>query len=253
MPEGRNGLNRRSLLAIGGSAIGAAAISSPAKQARARELATDRLNYNGRTLVAFIMGPNVQMIDFAGPWEVFQDSQWDDSSLIYPFTVSDMKEELKTTGTFVDGRSVGLTFIPDFTYADAPQPRIIVVSGQEHHTPAKVDWIRKASAGAEVVLSVCSGAFLLAKTGLLNGLSATTHHNSYDKFEKEYPAIKLVRGVRFVDNGKLVTAGGLTSGIDAALHVLDRVVGRKTTEMAVDYLEYRSSDWREASRHASGS
>lgn len=67
--------------------------------------------------------------------------------------------------------------------------------------------------------------------------------------EKEFPAIKLVRGVRFVDNGKLVTAGGLTCGIDAALHVLDRAVGRRTTEMAVDYLEYRSSDWQVASRH----
>jgi transcriptional regulator GlxA family with amidase domain len=188
------------------------------------------------------------MIDFAGPWEVFQDA-WDDNGPRFSlFTVASTREQLETTGTLSRAsgnmRMTGLKFQADHTFEDAPQPKIIVIGAQARGAPAKLDWIRHAAQQADVVMSVCTGAFVLARTGLLDGLSATTHHDSYDAFEKQFPKVKLVRGTRFVDNGKLITAGGLTSGIDTALHVVNRYYGPSRTQKIVEYMEYRGTAWR---------
>ena len=111
------------------------------------------------------------------------------------------------------------------------------------HTPAKIDWIRSASAEADVAMSVCTGAFLLAQTGLLDGLRATTHHNYYDKFAAKFPRVTLVRGPRYVENlgGKLSTAGGLTSGIELALNVVERYFGTAAAADTAYIMEYNRS------------
>lgn len=96
-------------------------------------------------------------------------------------------------------------------------------------------------------MSVCTGAFLLAKTGLLDGKSATTHHNSYKVFEKQFPKIALKRGARFVDEGNLASAGGLTSGMDLAMHVVERYFGRDVAQTNAFYMEYQGSGWKDAS------
>ena len=191
--------------------------------------------------MAFVMGPRATMIDFAGPWEVFQDTG-DPGFFLY--TVSDTTGELHTTGNHLNGKMTGLRFRPDYSFADAPQPRIIVMGAQGEHTPAKIAWIREAAAGADVVLSVCTGAFLLAKTGLLDGLAATTHHDYFESFENQFSKVKVVRTAQYVDNGKFVTAGGLTSGIDGALHVVDRLLGRAAAERTAIYMEHASKEWQ---------
>jgi transcriptional regulator GlxA family with amidase domain len=99
-------------------------------------------------------------------------------------------------------------------------------------------------------MSVCTGAFLLAETGLLDGLKATTHHDSYEAFARRFPKVSLLRGRRFVDNGKFLTAGGLTSGIDAALHVVERYRGQSATEQVAAYMEHFSTDWKTAASQA---
>ena len=106
------------------------------------------------------------------------------------------------------------------------------------------------AATADIVMSVCSGAFILANTGLLDGLAATTHHLQYDDFEKRYPAVRLVRGRRFVDNGKYVTAGGLTSSIDGALHVVARFYGQAAAEKTAARMEHDGDGWRSGVRLA---
>ncbi|MEO7680930.1 MAG: DJ-1/PfpI family protein, partial [Sphingomonas sp.] len=164
-------------------------------------------NLSGRTPVAFVMGAGATMIDFAGPWEVFQDLP-DTVPSCYPYTVSDTTDELSTGSGSVNGRICGLRFRPDYTFADAPQPKVIVMGAQLGHTPTKIDWIRRAAEKAEFVLSVCTGAFLLAKTGLLDGLEATTHHEFFDQFQHQFPKIKLVRDARYIDNGRVISAGG---------------------------------------------
>jgi transcriptional regulator GlxA family with amidase domain len=93
-------------------------------------------------------------------------------------------------------------------------------------------------------MSVCTGAFQLARAGLLAGIAATTHHDFWDKFAKEFPDIELKRGVRFVDSGRIATAGGLTSGIDMALHVVERYYGVDVAETTARYMEHTSDAWR---------
>lgn len=252
MTSADRGLNRRSLLAAGGGVLGAAALAMAGAKAGAQQVSTrsegPSPDFGGRIRVAFVMGPGATMIDFAGPWEVFQDTQPGDQPAFYLYTVADSTDELRTSGNYVDGKPMGLRFRPDYSFADAPQPKIIMMGAQRDHTPAKIDWIRQAAAKADYVGSTCTGAFLLAKTGLLDGLSATTHHDFFDSFEKDFPKVKLVRDARFVDNGKFITAGGLTSGIDGALHIVDRMHGRQMADHVVKYMEYGGAGWRTRER-----
>ena len=115
---------------------------------------------------------------------------------------------------------------------------------------ASDNWLRKASADADATMSICTGAFHLGRLGLLDGLMATTHHDFYDRFENSFPRVKLVRGRRFVDNGKFLTAGGLTSGIDLSLHVVSRYFGEDTAAQCAAYMEHDSTGWRTGVRAA---
>ena len=248
MDDFKPNLSRRSLLAAGGGALGAAALAAISTKALGATDATDKpasasADFGNNIPVAFVMGPHATMIDFAGPWEVFQDAGDGNGRGFYLYTVSDSTDELMTTGNMVGDKMSGLRFRADYNFATAPQPKIIMMGAQGDHTPAKIDWIGKAAANADYVLSVCTGAFLLAKTGLLDGITATTHHDYFDSFAKQFPNVKLVRDARYVDNGKFISAGGLTSGVDGALHVVDRVYGRKAVERTIAYMEYSGDGW----------
>ena len=105
----------------------------------------------------------------------------------------------------------------------------------------KIAWLQKAAPGAEVVLSVCTGNFIAGHAGLLDGLKATTHHRFYDEFERKFPRVQLQRTERVVDNGKFVSGGGITAGIDAALHVVRRHHDEKVIQETIKYMEYRAA------------
>ncbi|MBV8638550.1 MAG: DJ-1/PfpI family protein [Candidatus Eremiobacteraeota bacterium] len=240
-------MNRRAAIVSAGMTVLATSFMSGVQAATPKQIERG-------IRVAFVLGPNSNLIDVAGPFEVFSDAQMpvkpgppphgldyypdDNSQAFVPYTVSDAKEAL-TIGS-------SLTVLPTYTYADAPVPQVIVMGAQSGQTPAKVAWIREMSKSADVVMSVCTGAFLLAKTGLLDGLRATTHHDYYDAFEKAYPNVTLVRGPRFVDNGKYKTAGGLTSGFELALHVVEQYYGDQRASMLARYLEYNRMSERPA-------
>jgi transcriptional regulator GlxA family with amidase domain len=104
-------------------------------------------------------------------------------------------------------------------------------------------WLRDTHQSCDLTMSVCTGAFLLARSGLLTGKSATTHHEFYDAFESEFAEINLKRGVRFVEQDRLASAGGLTSGIDLALHVVERYFGRAVARQTAYYMEYEGTSW----------
>ena len=89
-----------------------------------------------------------------------------------------------------------------------------------------------------MVMSICTGAYQLGIAGILDGLKATTHHEFFDTFEERFPKVELIRGRRFVDNGRIATAGGLTSGFDMALHIVERYFGRETALRTAEYMEY---------------
>ena len=200
----------------------------------------------GSILVAFVLTESATVIDFAGPWEVFQDamvqapgSSADGQVPFRLFTVSDSKEPIRATG--------GLRIIPDYTFDDAPQPGIVVIGAQAGRSPKMIDWMRRMTKQSEVVMSVCTGAFKLALTGALEGKPATTHHEFYDAFAARFPGVRLLRGKRFVrsDPG-IFTAGGLTSGIDLALHVVELYFGREAAERTARYMEYEGTGWQRA-------
>ena len=243
-------IDRRGLLTTGG-ALGVAAlgvVGAKAMSASRPAAAAAAPDFGGRIPVAFVMGPGSTMIDFAGPWEVFQDAGDGENQAFYLYTVSDSTDEIMTTGNFLNDKMNGLRFRPDYIFADAPQPRVIMMGAQGGHTPAKIEWIKQAAVKADHVFSNCTGAFLLAKTGLLDGLPATTHHDFFDGFEKQFPKVKLVRDARYVDNGKVITSGGLTSGIDGALHIVERMLGRERAEHTIAYMEYSGEGWRTRAR-----
>jgi putative intracellular protease/amidase/YHS domain-containing protein len=212
---------------------------SPAPAAGAAKLVAPA---TGRIPVAFVLTDGAVMIDFAGPWEVFQDvnlpsrgATMGDQAPFDLYTVSDSRKPIRASG--------GMRIVPDYTFADAPRPKVIVVPAQGGETPKMLEWIRKSAAQADVVMSVCTGAFVLADTGLLAGKAATTHHSSFKPFSMKYPDIRLQRGARFVEAGNLASAGGLSSGIDLALRVVERYFGRPAAANTAYQMEYQGQGW----------
>jgi transcriptional regulator GlxA family with amidase domain len=185
--------------------------------------------------VAFVVTNNANVIDLAGPWEVFQDATWHDASGQHHmpfrlFTVSESRSPVTMTN--------GLRVVPDYTFETAPHADVVVVGAQEG-APGLANWLRARSTDSRVVMSVCTGAFKLADAGLLDGKKATTHHEFWDAFASKYPKVHLQRGDRFVQSDAVIyTAGGLTSGIDLALHIVEKFYGRDVADRTARYMEY---------------
>lgn len=231
-------MHRRSFLSRSLTCSALAFFAGSATAAQGTPATANPLPSRKRIRVAFMLGHGSNVIDTAGPWEVFQDVTIDaligHSAPFELFTVGPTKELLTMTG--------GLQVQPHYSIEDAPQPHVIVVPAQKATDESRA-WLRKAAAQTDVTMSVCTGAFQLARAGLLEGLAATTHHDFFDAFAKEFPKIELRRGLRFVDNGRIATAGGLTSGIDMALHVVSRYFGAQTATATARYMEYSSDTW----------
>jgi putative intracellular protease/amidase/YHS domain-containing protein len=185
--------------------------------------------------VAIFIFDGMELLDFAGPAEVFTSAGHGRAFRVY--TVAASPEPITSQGL--------VTMTPRHTLADCPRPDVIVVPGGNTRAVAKdkriLDWIKKESATAEVTVSICTGAFLLANAGLLDGKEATTHWGALDRLRADFPKVTVHDNKRFVDNGKVVTAAGVSAGIDAALHVVDRLCGRTVARETARYMEY---DWK---------
>jgi transcriptional regulator GlxA family with amidase domain len=181
---------------------------------------------------------DVEVLDACGPFEVFS-----------------------TAGRFVDGISVitiatkpgpvtargGLRLIPDHTIGDHPRFDILVVPGgvttAVENDPAAIAWIAEQHARAQLTAAICTGAFLLAEAGVLDGLSATTHWEDEDELERRWPAVHVERDPRWVDQGNVITSAGISAGIDMSLHVVRRLFGEEIARRTARQMEY---DWRDA-------
>jgi transcriptional regulator GlxA family with amidase domain len=187
-------------------------------------------------LVAITVFPEVEVLDFAGPFEVFAVAA--EQVQPAPWRVA----IVAATRAPVRARG-GLEIVPAFGFADCPEPEILVVPGG-YGTRAlvrdsvSIEWIRTRAAAAPLVLSVCTGALVLAAAGLLEGLAATTHASALDRLAAAAPHTRVQAGVRFVDNGRLVTAAGIAAGIDAALHLVARRLGPAVAARTAAYMEY---------------
>lgn len=192
--------------------------------------------------VAVLLSEGATIIDFCGPWEVFQDvaiggphTSPDHRMPFRLYTVGERQDPIRASG--------GMRIVPDYTLESAPKPQVVVIPAQGGRSEAIRNWIVRTHETADVTLSVCTGAFLLASTGLLKGKAATTHHDFYDRFASTFTDVELRRGLRFVEHGKLMTAGGLSSGIDAALRIVERYFGRETAQQTATYMEYQGRGW----------
>ena len=195
--------------------------------------------------VAFLVSDGAVVIDFCGPWEVFQDVMVGSGADHHPFrlyTVAETKAPIRASG--------GLRIVPDYDFATAPAPKVLVIPAQGGRSEAALEWIRASTKATDVTMSVCTGASLLARTGLLSGRSATTHHDGYKVFAMEFPDVRLRRGVRFVEDGNLASSGGLSSGIDLALHVVERYFGRDVASKAAHDMEYQGRGWLDPASNA---
>jgi putative intracellular protease/amidase len=190
-----------------------------------------------RKKVAILVFNGCEILDFTGPYEMFGAAGCD------VYTVGATRDPVTT--------AMGLTVVPKYTFADAPQPEVLVIPGGAVRGTAKDDatlaYIRKASEGTKQTMSVCNGAFILANTGLLDGLTATTTSGNIERMADQYPKIKVVRDQRYVDNGHLVTTAGLSAGMDGALHVIARLFGTGYAQQVALSEEY---DWQATSKYA---
>lgn len=188
----------------------------------------------GLISVAFAVSKGTTNIDWVGPEAVFQTWHYDETE----------KKHAPKFRLFTVGETLEPTegLVPKYTFKTAPPANIVVIPAQVG-SPALLDWLRETHETADVMMSVCIGARHLAKAGLLNGKTATTHHKAIDDFKKSYPAVNWVKGVRFAQAGKILTGGGLTAGIDLALHVHERYFGRELTKFVADHMEYQGTGW----------
>jgi YHS domain-containing protein/putative intracellular protease/amidase len=238
-------MNRRELLRRSAALTVAAALTATARRAACAAAAAPLTPpADGAIDVAFLISRGAVVIDFCGPWEVFSGVSLPGRSAA-PFrlyTVAESQAAISASG--------GLQVVPNFTFASAPPPRIIVIPAQDGAGDAALAWLRRASAGTDLTMSVCTGAFVLARTGLLDGKAATTHHSAYTQLAMQFPQVEVRRGVRFVEVGNLASAGGLSSGIDLALRVVERYFGREVATQTAYYMEYQGSGWLDPAANA---
>jgi transcriptional regulator GlxA family with amidase domain len=188
--------------------------------------------------VAILIFDNVEVLDFAGPFEVF--SVTGRRETLPPFNVYTVAEKSP-----VMARN-GLSVNPRYTLDDCPPPDIIVVPGgygtrREMNNPAIVEWVQAHNQRADLMLSVCTGALIYGKAGLLDNLPATTHFGAFGELRDISPTITVREDIRFVDNGRIVTSAGISAGIDMALHIVARLLGEDQARDTAEYMEYH---WR---------
>lgn len=186
--------------------------------------------------VGLFLFDDIELLDFAGPYEVFSvTSELSDYTLFRVFSVSEDGEEIRTVN--------GLKVKPDFAFDNHPPIDILVIPGgvgtkKEMDKSAIVEWIRWNSDRAKMTVSVCSGARILARMGLLDGMEVTTHHEVFDDIRRIAPRATLNQKARFVDNGRILTAGGISAGIDVAFHIVRKLHGDEVADRTARYMEY---------------
>lgn len=240
-------MNRSDLLRHG-AALGLVAAALP-QAAKAATASNDvpiapLVPPHGGVNVAFLISDGTVMIDFAGPWEVFQDANvlGRSTPAFNLYTVAEVVKPIAFSG--------GATVVPQHTLDNAPPPDVVVVPAQADPTTAIKQWLVATAQRADLVMSICTGALVLAQAGLLAGKTVTTHHSAFGTLPMAYPNVKVERGVRFVDNGRIATSAGLSAGIDLALHVVARYYGKTVARLTAYDMEYQSVHWLDAGNAA---
>jgi transcriptional regulator GlxA family with amidase domain len=187
--------------------------------------------------VAIFIFDDVEVLDFAGPFEVFNvTGEVNDLVPFNTYTVALTEEPIKARGK--------LSINPQYSIDSCPTPDIILLPGGDGRRRLMKDqrvlrWIARHIDNLEKLLSVCTGAFYISYSGLLNGLSATTHHGAFSEFRESFPDIELIEDKRYVENGKIITAGGISAGIDMSLYVVAQLLGEEKLALTLEEMEWQ--------------
>lgn len=185
-------------------------------------------NYHKQMTICFYLQDGVEVLDFAGPMEVFAYAGF------HVFTVSKTKAPIVTQGI--------LKVTPDYSIDDAPPADIMAFFGGNAGPPSMdssiMAWVKGRRSSTSYFFSVCTGAFIIGRAGLLDNLTATTFHASIESLRKALPGTKVLSDVRFVDNGKVITTAGISAGIDGALHLVAKLKGEEMAKEVAAYMEY---------------
>ena len=186
--------------------------------------------------LAILIFPEVEVLDFCGPFEVFSvANRFTEPAAFQVFTVAERAGPVIACN--------GLSVNPHFQLDNCPRPDILLIPGgqgtrTEMHNERLIEWIKDQARTAELMLSVCTGALLLARAGLLEGLEATTHHGAIDLLRKTAPNTTVHANCRYVDNGRVVCSAGIAAGIDMSLHVTARLAGAEVAAKTAEQMEY---------------
>jgi transcriptional regulator GlxA family with amidase domain len=184
--------------------------------------------------VAIFVYSGVEILDFGGPAEVFASAYTDSGHAFNVYTVAASSEPVRSQNF--------LTIVPEYSIHHCPAPDIMVLPGGSAEQSAQNEdvlaWVKGCLPNAKVVMSVCTGAIILAKAGLLDGKVATTWHGKIDYLRKISPHTTVLEKTRFVDNGRIITTAGVSAGIDGALHVVARMLGENEAARIARYMEY---------------
>lgn len=195
-----------------------------------------------RTVGIYIFD-KVEVLDFAGPFEVFSTAsrvrlrqQPDAAAPFDVFTIAENIRPVRARG--------GLLVLPKYDLADHPPIDVLIVPGgivsDELQRESVVRWIAQCARSASITASVCTGAFLLGKAGLLDGKSATTHWEDISEMRSMFPQIDVKADARWVDTETIVSSAGISAGIDMSLHLVERLEGK---ELAVGTARQMEFDW----------
>lgn len=188
--------------------------------------------------IGILLFNEVEVLDFAGPFEVFSITAWPESNE-KPFVVKTVAQ----TKEVIVARN-GLKILPDYDFNNSPQFDILIIPGGygaemiELHNEILLNWIKEKSKDTSIIASVCTGAFLLAEAGLLDGRQATTHWMDVDRLMREYSKIKVKRDVRFIDETTILTSGGISSGINMSLYLVGKLLGEEIARTTAKRMEY---------------
>jgi transcriptional regulator GlxA family with amidase domain len=194
--------------------------------------------------VGIYLFDGIEVLDFAGPYEVFTTAtrvkQKQQPGAFPPFLVFTLAETLKPIKT-----RPGMEVIPQFTIDEHPEMDILIVPGgvvdEEMKNTRVLDWINESSRKIAVTASVCTGAFLLAAAGVLFDKAATTHWEDAKELQSQFPHVNVQPGKPWVDNGSIVTSGGIAAGIKMSLHLVARLESKQLATRTARQLEF---EWK---------
>jgi transcriptional regulator GlxA family with amidase domain len=194
-----------------------------------------------RKRIGIVLFPDVEVLDYCGPFEVFSctrlnpDRRREEPSPFEVCLVAEAPGPVTTTG--------GMRVLPDYSFASCPVLDVLLIPGgwgtrQQMHNAVLIDWIRERATQAETLASVCTGALLLASTGLLDGLPATTHWQALDLLRSTFPRVTVDAGKHFIRAGRVFTSAGISAGIDMALKLVEHYCGAAVARATAKYMEY---------------